>query len=122
MKEHTKQMPGKSHDTTIKLGEGLEVGSKHPAHTKHKVMDAKDNRAPHVASHAQRNRVLSGNGNTQGEGEVKPYTGHAAYHSENPAAIKSSRDQRESAIAGNADAEGEQPVIHHHNNTPGYLK
>jgi hypothetical protein len=122
MKQHTVQMPGKSHETTIKLGEGLEVGSVHPAHTKHQVKDAKDNRKPHAASHAQRNAAIAGNANPEGEGSVAPYTGHAAYHSENPAAIKSSRQQRESAEAGQADPQGEQSIVSQHNNTPSFLK
>ena len=113
----------KQHERTIALGEGLEMGSVHTSHTKNPAMDAKDNRAPHAASHAQRNRVISGKSNTMGEGSVgNQETGHASYHKPNQPVIKSSREQRESAIAGNANPEGEQPMVAHHNNTPKNLK
>ena len=122
MKEHTKQLPGKSHDATIALGEGLAHGSVHAPHTKMKVADAKDNRAPHAASHAQRDRAIAGNANPEGDGSVGAYTGHAGQHSMRPAAIKASRAQRERAIANNADAEGGAAPADQFNNVPKHLK
>jgi hypothetical protein len=93
-KEHSKQTPGKvsysakptpgskkaggkNHEDSIALGEGLPIGSIHSAHTKMQAHDAKLNPAPHKASHAQRVRVLSGNGSKTGEGSVtNQETGH----------------------------------------------
>jgi len=140
-KQHVKQMPGKNpgntsnpgsgsgdtpnhkqHERTIALGEGLEMEAVHSVHSKESVKDAKDNHAPHKAAHAQRNRVISGNSNTMGEGSVNSYTGQGAYHKENPAVVKASHAQREGAIAGNADEEGEVSLTHQHNNTPKNLK
>ena len=82
MSKHTKQMPGKSHETDIGHAEGLSIGSVHPAHTKEQVKMAKLNSAPHKAAHAQRARVLSGKGNTMGEGSVtNQETGHGGLQS-----------------------------------------
>lgn len=79
MSKFSKQQPGKSHETSIGIAEGLPIGSVHPAHTKEQVKMAKTNSAPHKASHAQRDRVLSGNGNKMGEGSVtNQQTGHGA--------------------------------------------
>jgi hypothetical protein len=118
MKEHTKQLPNKSYDGDISIGSGLEIGSVHPAHTKHQVKEAKDNRKPHAASHAQRNAALAGNANPEGEGSVMPYTGHGGQIKENPAAIKASRSQRNRAEASQSNELGEVAHIMHHNNTP----
>lgn len=82
MKEHTKQMPGKSHEIAIGHAEGLAIGSVHPAHTKESVRQAKMNSAPHKAAHAQRDRVLSGKGNKTGEDSVtNQQTGHGPLQS-----------------------------------------
>lgn len=81
MKE-TKKLSGKNHEDTIALSEGLPIGSVHKAHTKMDVRQAKLNSAPHKASHAQRERVLSGNGNKMGEGTVgNQQTGHGPLQS-----------------------------------------
>jgi hypothetical protein len=37
MAKFTKQQPGKNHETSIGIAEGLPIGSVHPAHTKIKV-------------------------------------------------------------------------------------
>ena len=121
-KEHTKQAPNKSHETTISLGEGLPVGSVHAPHTKEHVKDAKDNRAPHAASHAQRERAIAGNANPHGEGTVGKYTGHAPVHKMHPEVIKASRVQRERAIASKANPMGEDMPTDQFNNVPSHLK
>jgi hypothetical protein len=82
MSKETKKMSGKSHEASIAIAEGLPIGSVHPAHTKAQVHIAKLNPAPHKASHAQRARVLSGNGNKTGEGTVtNQKTGHGGLQS-----------------------------------------
>lgn len=79
MAKFTKKPAGKDHETAIGIAEGLPIGGVHPAHTKGEVRIAKTNSAPHKASHAQRDRVLSGNGNKMGEGSVtNQQTGHGA--------------------------------------------
>jgi hypothetical protein len=37
MSKFSKQQPGKSHETSIAIAEGLPIGGVHPAHTKIKV-------------------------------------------------------------------------------------
>ena len=106
MKEHTKQMPGKDHETAIKHAEGLSIGSVHPAHTKENVKQAKMNPAPHKASHAQRDRVLSGKGNKMGEGSVtNQETGHGPLMSgiANNAVQKKAHGFNERSQNGNAN-------------------
>lgn len=106
MKEHTKQMPGKSHETDIGHSEGLAIGSVHPAHTKMDVRQAKMNAAPHKASHAQRERVLSGKSNTMGEGSVtNQQTGHGPLQSslQNKMVQKKAHGFNERSQAGNAN-------------------
>lgn len=122
-KEHVKQMPGKNtgatskpsagagatpnhkqHERTVALGEGLEMGAAHEAHTKETVMDAKYNPAPRAASQAQRTRVISGNSNTMGEGSVtKQENGHQAHIKSNSKVQQKAHGFNERSIAGNAN-------------------
>jgi hypothetical protein len=105
MKE-TKKLSGKNHEDVISLGEGLPIGSVHKAHTKESVRQAKMNGMPHKASHAQRDRVLSGKGNKMGEGSVtNQQTGHGALQSslENSGVQKKAHAFNERSQNGNAN-------------------
>ncbi len=98
------KMSGKNHETDIAHAEGLEMGSVHPAHTKETVMGAKHNPKPHAAAHAQRARVLSGNGNKMGEGEVTPQeTGHVAHVKSNSPVQKKAHMYNERSQNGGAN-------------------
>ena len=106
MAKFTKQQPGKSHETSIGIAEGLPIGGVHPAHTKEQVKQAKHNPAPHKAAHAQRDRVLSGNGNTTGEGSVtNQKTGHGPLQSalQNKTVRNKAHAYNERSEAGNAN-------------------
>jgi len=83
MKEHAKQMPGKSHETDIGHAEGLAMGSVLPAHTKHSVKQAKHNPAPVKAGHAQHSRAIAGKSDPEGCGVpvANQENGHGALQS-----------------------------------------
>jgi hypothetical protein len=74
-----KPMPGKSHEQDIAWGEGLPLGTVHPAHEKHSPVQVKHNRAPHAASHAQRNRAIMGNADPMGGREMMPTKQHTGF-------------------------------------------
>jgi len=106
MSKFSKKQPGKSHEASIAIAEGLPIGGVHPSHTKEQVKMAKLNSAPHKASHAQRARVLSGNGNKTGEGSVtNQQTGHGGLQSslQDRTAQKKAHGYNERSIAGNAN-------------------
>lgn len=92
----------KSHEADIKRGEGNSGRN-----TGEAVKDAKHNPAPRKAAHAQHERAIAGNASTTGEGSVtKQHTGHAPYHSPDPAARKRAFDFNKRSEDGKAEKEG----------------
>lgn len=60
-------MQGKSHDEVIKLGEGLEMGAVHKAHTKMKVMNAKMDKGAQKMAQAAHERRENGGAHPDGD-------------------------------------------------------
>jgi hypothetical protein len=123
-KDHTKQMPGKSRganmappamgtkerpahkhpDKMVALGEGLDIGSVHPAHTKESVVQIKHNQAPPKASKMQRERAIAGNANPMGHNPVaNQKTGHGGSLKENPAVRGKAYGYNKRSEQGGAD-------------------
>jgi hypothetical protein len=98
-------MPAKSHDKDIAWGEGLPLGSVHPAHEKHSPVEAKMNHAPHAASHAQRNRAIMGNADPTGmtPHPTKQHTGFGGKIVENPGVHKKAYKLNKRSEMGGAD-------------------
>lgn len=64
--KHSKQMPGKSHEASIAIAEGLPIGGVHPAHTKMKAVDAKHNTKVQKKAHAFNERSQNGGAEKMG--------------------------------------------------------
>jgi hypothetical protein len=62
---------GKNHDRTVKLGEGLNIGAVHSAHTKMKGGDgsAKENSSVQAKAHAANRRREAGGADPMGDCE-----------------------------------------------------
>jgi hypothetical protein len=75
-----KDRPAHKHpDKMVALGEGLNLGSVHSAHTKETVKTVKHNPTPHKEAHAMRAKAIAGKAGTMGEGSVtNQKTGHGA--------------------------------------------
>jgi hypothetical protein len=125
-KEHTKQRPGKSYgqnsskpgnsgasdrpahkhpDKMVALGEGLNLGSVHSAHTKMPVREVKHNPAPRKAGHAQHNRAVAGGADPTGMSPAvaSQRTGPGGTITENPGVRTKARAFNVRSEAGNAD-------------------
>ena len=66
MDKHTKQVGGKDHSKSIEIGEGLEFGEVHPAHTKIKPKDAVHNTKVQKKAHAFNERSQNGGAEKMG--------------------------------------------------------